>query len=492
MKTTTLLWVAAASAASALQGVALADGTTESVPSLADSSLDVQNASASDPMIGISVHDGVGNNYEDLLMDGELSEVELEFLSKEEHRAFVGEEGEGGEDMIEQAASDDPKFNRSYLEDAIEIPDVQTFFTVDWLASEADELSLTLAYLMGGPKYVLLGDSSAKHEKDTMDYTAEQILNVFRGENFDERSEGLGIWHSLRRESWFGNGVSNGSQDSLGLALPCNTQWGTLDIVSHAENLPASVVTEYADPESDLEYTDEAMAKTFEQTFNLENRLHKMTKATVVVADYDALVADFGTRRICGKEMCSKDEMDRFLLDSVAYLTDCSFNMLKESESFEGSGVEEEVAKMIAVRPYNYGRALQFDDQCCGGELLARGDGVEARDGEQPPGRLVSIALEAKGVGLSPRSCKDTSALESEYGSGTISLAECLREFAIFSMLKVISTADPEMGADVVPSYAVIDAGYDIPKFGKISRATGRRTRRSGTGRLTCPLREQG
>ena len=191
---------------------------------------------------------------------------------------------------------------------------------------------------------------------------------------------------------------------------------------------------------------------------------------------YDALVEDFGVDRICGagKTECSKEEMDRFILDSVAYLSDCNFEMLKASKSFKGSGVEEAVARMIAVRPHNYGRALQFDSSCCDGELLAPGELV-AKAGEQPAGRLVTAALEAKGVGLGPSACVEENArgLESEYGSGTISLAECLREFVVFSLLKVVAKADLEMKADVVPSYAVIDAGYDIPKFGETEDVTG-------------------
>ena len=152
-------------------------------------------------------------------------------------------------------------------------------------------------------------------------------------------------------------------------------------------------------------------------------------------------------------------------------------------------------------RPYNYGRALQFDSSCCDGEVLAQGrphrnspgrandtnssnsgggkkekEKEKETDASEPSThfrRLVCPALEAKGVGVGPTHCNSTDDsvdsvdVTSEYASGTISLVETLRGFATYQVLKVIGGGGPGLRYGAAPTYAAIDAGFKIPKFGE-------------------------
>ena len=142
--------------------------------------------------------DDIENEYEDFSKAQAAAPKDDEEEEEEEEEEEKGSHSKASSDGI-------PKFSHASLGSGIEIPDdVQTFFSVDWLVSKADKFALTLAYLMGGPDYRLLGEASAKDARNAKDWTAAEILNIFRKESYEERSEELSVWKTLRRAEWFG------------------------------------------------------------------------------------------------------------------------------------------------------------------------------------------------------------------------------------------------------------------------------------------------
>jgi len=198
-----------------------------------------------------------------------------------------------------------------------------------------------------------------------------------------------------------------------------------------------------------------------------ENRLHKINTAKVFLADYEALDRDFGRAVICPdndqSKPCPKEIVNAWLLDNVAFLSDAHYRAISSAE-FNGEPLVKEgtfsgpVPNKIALRPPNFGRTMQIP--------VGDFNLDEFRKGNLK-------AFEVKGSGITEQALKDhlphhhiTYPLYGQYSSGTISLSKATREFTHHATLKKILDVEEEAPFKVVPVYAVIDVGYDIPKFG--------------------------
>ena len=101
-----------------------------------------------------------------------------------------------------------------------------------------------------------------------------------------------------------------------GVRVPRQVLTEFYNYASEAMGMDVDEVTENARvlPKSNRSFTEEALRLTLQTRYTLENSLHKMTGAKVVVADYAALLVDFGSEAICGHPLvCSEEQMDRYV-----------------------------------------------------------------------------------------------------------------------------------------------------------------------------------
>lgn len=155
----------------------------------------------------------------------------------------------------------------------------------------------------------------------------------------------------------------------------------------------------------------------------------KLTKAKIVLVDYDLVRKDFPELTAL-----SNDQIDRWLLDQVAYIS-MPQSLHHQSTGPVNTAIEASTIRRAAYRPPRYGRALIY----------------EAKD---PVSDQVMGILDVKGAGsLSPG--------QVDHGNGVATLGESIREFLYENLMRrVLKDANQEY--KTVGSYAVIDAGFDV------------------------------
>jgi hypothetical protein len=151
----------------------------------------------------------------------------------------------------------------------------------------------------------------------------------------------------------------------------------------------------------------------------------RIKNAEIVLVDYDLVRKDFPS--MVNK---SNDEIDRWILDQVAYIS-----RPQAAQSIVNTPIETADEVRQAWRPPEYGRALVYDM-------------INPDSGEK-----VGL-MDAKGVGsLNPG--------QRDHGNGIATLGEAIREYLYEGMMRNVLN-DADVPNQIVGSYAVIDAGFDL------------------------------
>ena len=151
----------------------------------------------------------------------------------------------------------------------------------------------------------------------------------------------------------------------------------------------------------------------------------RVKNAEIVLVDYDLVRKDFPS--MAHK---SNDEIDRWILDQVAYIS-----RPQAAQSIVNTPIETADEVRQAWRPPEYGRALVYDM-------------IDPDSGEK-----VGL-MDAKGVGsLNPG--------QRDHGNGIATLGEAIREYLYEGMMRNVLN-DADVPNQIVGSYAVIDAGFDL------------------------------
>ena len=151
----------------------------------------------------------------------------------------------------------------------------------------------------------------------------------------------------------------------------------------------------------------------------------RIKNAKIVLVDYDLVRKDFPA--MVNK---SNDEIDRWILDQVAFIS-----KPQAAQTVVNSPIEVADEFRQAWRPPEYGRALVYDM-------------VHPDSGEK-----IGL-MDAKGVGsLRPG--------QVDHGNGIATLGEAIREYLYEGMMRNVLN-DADVPNQIVGSYAVIDAGFDL------------------------------
>ena len=216
-----------------------------------------------------------------------------------------------------------------------------------------------------------------------------------------------------------------------------------------------------------------------------EEQLLPLADACVVFADYHLIQHDFpmlAEPALCQahprlkeladgeRQMAIHKIIDQWLLDNAAFI---STAQQPKSEVNEAVGVRGE--PVLAYRPPFYGRAnvVSLEQNAC------------ARAGDKTPTNLPSGLLDIKGTGLEPGRKPSLEILK----SGVLRLDRALLELAVQWLLDEI-LVHAESPIKTVPTYAVLDAGfnirikksqpYNMPAGLLVRRAHQRRTQHQG------------
>jgi hypothetical protein len=153
-------------------------------------------------------------------------------------------------------------------------------------------------------------------------------------------------------------------------------------------------------------------------------QMHRLERARVAIVDYDLLRQDFPTLA-----KFSNEQIDEWLLDQVAYISDPQARQTGVNTPIHVTGETR-----VAHRPPEYGRAIVF----------------EMRD---PLGNYIGL-IDAKGTGsLKPG--------QMDHGNGLSTLGEAIREYNYENMIRGV-LIDAGVKNRTVGSYGVIDAGFDV------------------------------
>jgi hypothetical protein len=159
-----------------------------------------------------------------------------------------------------------------------------------------------------------------------------------------------------------------------------------------------------------------------------EEKAVRLEKARVILADYPLIKHDFGSaiaaRYNRPLETISNDEIDGWILDSAAYISEP-----QTKQTAVNTPIPPSTRSVKAFRPADYGRALVF---------------------QPAPGVLIDV----KGSGaVDPQ--------QGDHSNGLATLGEVIREYAYEHLIHKVfeHSGAPDR---TVGHYAVIDTGFDV------------------------------